>query len=74
MMNAFMLVKVRGIEYLNINKMQKVLYEDIFIEENKDNLKFNRINEICSNDLNVLGYIISYGLTDLKHFLQKMFL
>ena len=72
---CFYVGKGKGIEYLNINKMrEKVLYEDIFIEENKDNLKFNRINEICSNDLNVLGYIISYGLTDLKHFLQKMFL
>lgn len=44
------------------------MYEDIFIEENKDNLKFNRINEICSNDLNVLGYIISYGLTESEAF------
>ena len=61
---CFYVGKGKGIEYLNINKMRrKVLYEDIFIEENKDNLKFNRINEICSNDLNVLGYIISYGLT-----------
>ncbi len=44
------------------------MYEDIFREENKDNLKFNRINEICSNDLNVLGYIISYGLTESEAF------
>lgn len=47
---------------------KQLLYEDIFIEENKDNLKFNRINEICSNDLNVLGYIISYGLTESEAF------
>lgn len=47
---------------------RQLLYEDIFREENKDNLKFNRINEICSNDLNVLGYIISYGLTESEAF------
>ncbi|OEK63349.1 hypothetical protein ASS98_05965 [Staphylococcus equorum] len=47
---------------------KQLLYEDIFREENKDNLKFNRINEICSNDLNVLGYIISYGLTESEAF------
>lgn len=47
---------------------KQLLYEDIFREENKDNLKFNRINEICSNDLNVLGYIVSYGLTESEAF------
>ncbi|QJI68540.1 hypothetical protein HI031_00275 [Staphylococcus haemolyticus] len=51
-------------QHVFYGRKKKVLYEDIFIEENKDNLKFNRINEICSNDLNVLGYIISYGLTN----------
>ncbi|MCZ4237535.1 hypothetical protein O4H25_11765 [Staphylococcus equorum] len=45
-----------------------LLYEDIYKEENKNNLKFNKINEICSNDTNVLGYIISYGLTESEAF------